>query len=72
MKDQEEEELAELLCDWREHIAKMKDINPNEVISYETLSNLIKSKVASILQISEICSSHSSQHLVYSLSLEQF
>lgn len=42
MKDQEEEELAELLCDWREHIAKMKDINPDEVISYETLSNLIK------------------------------
>jgi ribonuclease D len=68
MKDQEEEELAELLCDWREHIAKMKDINPDEVISYETLSNLIKTKVTSILQISELCSSHS-QHLIYSLSL---
>lgn len=41
-----------MLCEWREHIAKMRDINVEEVLSYEKLSALAKTKVNSILQIS--------------------
>ncbi len=52
VKDAEEEEMAAMLCSWRDHIAKMRDINSEEVLPYVTLSILAKTKVNSILQIS--------------------
>ncbi len=41
-----------MICEWREHIAKMKDVSPEEILAYETVSKLAKTKLNSILQIS--------------------
>ena len=57
-----------MICEWREHIAKMKDVSPEEFLPYETVSKLAKTKLNSILQISELCS-HTHTSTVYSLSL---